>query len=63
MELAKSHVSKNRFHEAALIIYKFKFTEGFDIMMIINRLVDTNRIPAAKQLCELDNKYLYPFIT
>lgn len=61
-QLAKSHVARNRFHEAALIIHKFKFVEDFDIMFIIDQLVDSNRIPAAKQLCELDQKYLFHLI-
>ena len=43
-KLALTHLSKNKFNEAALIIHRFQFKEGFDIKMIIDRLVDSNKI-------------------
>lgn len=52
--LAMSHVGKNRFNEAALIIHRFQFKEGFDYKVIIDRLVDSNKIGNAKLLCEVD---------
>lgn len=50
--LATKNMKANRFHEAALIIHKFKFHGKFDCEQIIVKLIDTNRIPIAKQLCE-----------
>ena len=55
--LAKSHVAKNKYNEAAMIIYKFKFHAEFDIFGIMNKLVDANKIASAKALCELDMQY------
>lgn len=51
-ELAKKNLALNKFHEAALIIYKFKFHAKFDLNFLLDKLVDSNRIPIAKQLCE-----------
>lgn len=50
--LAKKNIESNKFHEAALIIYKFKFFSKFDCKSLLDKLIDANRIPAAKQLCE-----------
>jgi hypothetical protein len=62
-ELTRGHIAKNRFNVAAIIIHKFKFIEDFDIPFIIDRLVDSNAVPIAKQLCELDKKFLYHLIS
>lgn len=51
-ELAQSNIKNNKFHEAALIIHKFKFFEKFDLQLILIKLIDSNRIPVAKLLCE-----------
>lgn len=56
-ELARKNLALNKYHEAALIIYKFKFHEKFELNFILDKLVDSNRIPIAKQLCE-DNEEL-----
>ena len=56
-QLAHSHIAKNKFHEAALIIHKFKFREDFDIITLMDKLVLLDRIPAARQLCEMDTKF------
>lgn len=47
-ELARKNYAENRFHEAALIIHKFKFHDKFDLRLILDKLVDSNRIPIAK---------------
>lgn len=39
-ELAQQHVAKGKYHEAALIIHKFKFAKEFDIDSIMEKLVD-----------------------
>lgn len=46
--LAKKNIESNKFHEAALIIYKFKFFSKFDCKSLLDKLIDANRIPAAK---------------
>lgn len=46
--LARNNLSNHKYHEAALIIYKFKFVDKFDCKEILIKLVDANRIPAAK---------------
>jgi hypothetical protein len=51
-ELAHKNIKDNKFHEAALVIDKFKLHDKFDLKMILNKLVDSNRIPVAKQLVE-----------
>jgi len=56
-DLARKHLEKSKYHEAALIIHKFKFKTEFDCIMIIEKLAISSRIPAAKQLCELDESY------
>lgn len=38
-ELAKQHMKNDKYHEAALIIHKFKFREGFDIITLLDKLV------------------------
>lgn len=53
--LATTHLKNNKFHEAALIIHKFKFFEEFDCRTILEKLVDSNRVPVAKLLCEGDD--------
>lgn len=50
--LARTNLQNNKYHEAALIIHKFKFFDKFDCKQILVKLIDANRIPAAKQLCE-----------
>ena len=65
-EITRKHLEKKKYHEAALIIHKFKFKEDFDCLMIIEKLAISSRIPAAKQLCELDESYklhLIKFLT
>jgi 3'-5' exonuclease len=62
LDLAKSHVEKNKYHDAAIIIHKFKFIKEFDCLKIIDRLVDSNRIPSAKLLCSLDNSLILHLI-
>lgn len=57
LELAHNHIKNNKYHEAALIIHKFKFKEHFDCHLILEKLVDSNRITAAKQICELDESF------
>lgn len=47
-DLTRKYISENKFHEAALIIYKFKFHDKFDLHLILDKLIDANRIPAAK---------------
>jgi len=47
-ELARKNLASNKYHEAALIIYKFKFFSKFDCKSILEKLVDCNRVPAAK---------------
>ena len=47
-ELARTNLKSNKFHEAALIIHKFKFQNIFDIPFLLTKLVDSNRIPVAK---------------
>jgi hypothetical protein len=56
-EIAKKHLERDRYHEAALIIHKFSFHQEFDTLKTIENLVNTSRIPAARQLCELDDEY------
>lgn len=55
--IAQAHLKEGRFHEAALIIYKFKFHKDFDCLKIIEQCAITERLSAAKQLCELDESY------
>lgn len=33
-------MAKNKFHDAALIIHKFKFNKEFDCKMLVDRLID-----------------------
>jgi len=47
-EITRKHLEKKKYHEAALIIHKFKFKEDFDCLMIIEKLAISSRIPAAK---------------
>lgn len=61
--LAQSHLAKNKFNEAALIIHRFKFVQEFDIINILNRLVDSNRMATAKLMCELDMVFTHHLIT
>jgi len=55
-DLARTNIKNNKFHEAALIIYKFKFQEKFDCKEILIKLIDANRVPVAKLLCENDEE-------
>lgn len=55
--MAHQHIENEKYHEAALIIHKFKFREGFDIIDLMDKLVECDRIPAARQICELDIKF------
>jgi len=52
--LAATHFKNHKYHEAALIIHKFKFFADFDCKLILEKLVDSNRVPIAKLMCELD---------
>ena len=56
--LALTHIRKNKYNEAALIIHRFQFKEGFDIKHIIDRLVDSNKIQNAKLLCEVNPDFV-----
>lgn len=47
-EITRKHLEKQKYHEAALIISKFKFKTDFDCLMIIEKLAISSRIPAAK---------------
>jgi hypothetical protein len=40
-ELAKQHMENEKYHEAALIIHKFKFRDGFDIITLLDKLVSS----------------------
>lgn len=53
-ELAAHHVAKHKYNDAAIIIHKFKFHKDFDCPLILEKLVDSNRIPTAKMICTLD---------
>lgn len=56
-ELAKQHVENEKYHEAGLIIHKFKFRDGFDIINLLDKLVALGRLSVARQICEMDLKY------
>lgn len=60
--LTKKHLSNNKFNEAALIIHKFKFHQEFDCLIILEKLAMTNKMVAARQLCELDNSLKFHLI-
>lgn len=46
--LARQYVDSGKYHEAALLISKFKFHSKFDLKLIITKLIDSNRTTAAK---------------
>lgn len=52
LDMAKENLRQNKFHETAVMINKFKFHSHFDCKQIILKLIDTNRIEIAKQLCD-----------
>jgi hypothetical protein len=56
-QIASKHIERGKFHEAALIIHRYKLKEEFDCLMLIEKLAMSSRIPAARQLCELDDQY------
>ena len=62
-ELTQSYVSKNRYHEAALIIYQFRLIGDFDILMILDKLVELKDIKTLKMICSLDQQVLTEFLT
>lgn len=39
------------------MIYKFQFHNDFDCFILLEKLGTTSRYSAARQLCELDDKY------
>ena len=59
-EMARKNIQKNKHHEAAIIIHRFKFQDRFDCQMIILKLIDMQRIEIVKQLVE-DNMELKIF--
>ena len=56
-QLAQKYLDNKKYHEAALIIHKFQFHNEFDCFIILEKLATTSRYPAARQLCELDEKF------
>jgi hypothetical protein len=53
----RDHFKNQKFHDAAMIIHKFQFHQEFDCFTILDKLVISNGMGIARQICELDMKY------
>ena len=61
--LALDYMSKNKFYETALIILQQPSIQSdFDVLKILDKLVDLNKGGDAKRLCYLNDSYKYHLI-
>jgi hypothetical protein len=52
--LAKGYLEKGKYHEAALIVDRFKFYDKFDCKLLVEKLAEAQRLPIAKMICRSD---------